>query len=58
MICKQFKLPLSDKILITLHLSLENTEEKKYLDERREELGGYLPNRKVSTDKYPLKKNL
>ncbi|MDC2989368.1 pyruvate dehydrogenase (acetyl-transferring), homodimeric type [Gammaproteobacteria bacterium] len=54
---KQFKLPLSDKDLDNpTFLSLENTEEKKYLDKRREELGGYLPNRKVSTDKLCIEK--
>ncbi len=46
----RFNIPISDENLedIPYYLPDENSEEMQYLQKRREELGGYIPQRKVS----------
>ncbi len=52
----QFNVPIADEDLedVPYYKPAEDSEEIKYLKQRREELGGYLPQRKVSYKALPI----
>ena len=52
----QFNVPIADKDLddVPYYKPAEDSEEIKYLQQRRTELGGYLPQRKVNYDALPI----
>ncbi len=52
----QFNVPIADEDLedVPYYKPAEDSEEVKYLQQRRKELGGYLPKRKVSYKALPI----
>ena len=52
----RFGIPLDDNIVseAPFYKPAEDSEEIRYLKERRAELGGYLPNRKIVSAKLPI----